>query len=98
MKCRVENVLALTHILDLTMPGLKSMLPDWNKYSGKDTLADFAYEYWHFDNITKKIEKQFINSHLSWTRKKDTDKTRRKQNSFMLLRKTVSQHYRPVPH
>ena len=42
MKFRVENVLALTHILDLTMPGLKTMLPDWNKYSGKDKLADLC--------------------------------------------------------
>lgn len=70
MKFRVNNVLSLTHILDLTMPGIKTMLPDWNKYSGNDKLADFAAEYWHFDNITKKSEKQFINSYMNWAKKK----------------------------
>ena len=87
MKFRVENVLALTHILDLTMPGLKSMLPDWNKYSGKDKLADFAYEYWHFDNITKKSEKQFINSYLSWAKKKGYRQNEEKAKQLYVLAK-----------
>lgn len=87
MKFRVENVLALTHILDLTMPGLKTMLPDWNKYSGKDKLADFAYEYWHFDNITKKSEKQFINSYISWAKKKGYRQNEEKAKQLYALAK-----------
>ena len=87
MKFRVENVLSLTHILDLTMPGLKTMLPDWNKYSGKDKLADFAYEYWHFDNITKKTEKQFINSYISWAKKKGYRQNEEKAKQLYALAK-----------
>ena len=87
MKFRVENVVALTHILDLTMPGLKTMLPDWNKYSGKDKLADFAYEYWHFDNITKKSEKQFINSYINWAKKKGYRQNEEKARQLYALAK-----------
>ena len=70
MKFRVENVLALANMLDQTMPGIKTLLCDWNKYTGKDKLADFAYDYWHFDNITKKSEKQFLESYSKWAKKK----------------------------
>ena len=31
--------------------------------------GDFAEEYWHYDNITKKSEKQFIDSYLKWAKK-----------------------------
>ena len=70
MKFRVENVLALANMLDQTMPGIKTLLGDWNKQTGKDKLADFAYDYWHFDNITKKTEKQFLESYIKWAKKK----------------------------
>ena len=87
MKFRVENMLLLLHILDLTMPGIKTILPDWNKHSGKDKLADFAYEYWHFDNITKKSEKQFISSYTSWAKKKGYRRNEEKAKQFYALAK-----------
>ena len=87
MKFRVENVLSLTHILDLTMPGIKTMLPDWNRNSGKDKLADFVYEYWHFDNITKKSEKQFVNSYISWAKKKGYRQNEEKAKQIYALAK-----------
>ena len=65
MESRVENVLNLTHLLDYTMPGIKSLLHGWNEASGKDKLSDFVEEYWHYDNITKKSEKQFAKSYLN---------------------------------
>lgn len=70
MKSRVENVLNLTHLLDYTMPGIKSLLHGWNEASGKDKLSDFVEEYWHYDNITKKSEKQFVKSYLNWAKRK----------------------------
>ena len=70
MRMRVESVLELTHLLDYTMPGIKTLLKGWNETNGKDKLSDFAEEYWHYDNITKKSEKQFINSYLKWAEKK----------------------------
>lgn len=57
MKMRIDSVLELTHLLDYTMPGIKSLLKGWNETSGKDKLGDFVEKYWHYDNITKKSEK-----------------------------------------
>ena len=70
MRMRVESVLELTHLLDYTMPGIKTLLKGWNETNGKDKLGDFAEEYWHYDNITKKSEEQFIKSYLKWAKEK----------------------------
>ena len=70
MRMRVESVLELTHLLDYTMPGIKTLLKGWNEINGKDKLGDFAEEYWHYDNITKKSEEQFIESYLKWAKEK----------------------------
>lgn len=53
----IESELALTGLLDRTMPGIKPL------------LSDFIAEYWHFDNITKKSEYQFILSYCAWSKK-----------------------------
>ena len=70
MRVHVESLLELTHILDYTMPGLKEQLNSWNPDSGKDKLADFVMQYWHYENITKRSEKQFIESYLKWAQRK----------------------------
>lgn len=70
MKMRIESVQELTHLLDYTMPGIKTLLAGWSETNGKDKLSDFVEEYWHFDNITKKSEKQFSNSYAKWAAKK----------------------------
>lgn len=68
MKIRIESVQSLTHLLDYTMPGIKTLLTGWKESNGKDKLSDFVSEYWHFDNITSKTEKQFISSYLKWAK------------------------------
>lgn len=70
IKLRIESKLSLTNILDYTMPGIKTMLQNQSKTPEKDKLNDFIEEYWHYDNITKKSEKQFINSYNRWAKKK----------------------------
>ena len=35
MESRIEQLLNLTHLLDYTMPGLKSCFSGWSEYSGK---------------------------------------------------------------
>ena len=87
MKFRVENVLTLANMLDQTMPGIKTLLGDWNKYTGKDKLSDFAYEYWHFDNITKKTEKQFVESFTKWAKKKGYRQNESKAKQIYALAK-----------
>lgn len=70
MKMRIESVHVLTNMLDYTMPGIKSLLKGWHESSGKDKLSDFVEDYWHYDNILNKSEKQFVNSYLKWAEKK----------------------------
>ena len=70
MESRIDQLLNLTHLLDYTMPGVKSLFRGWNETSGKDKLCDFVEEYWHYDNITKRTEKQFILHYQRWAKKK----------------------------
>ena len=67
---RVESKLTLNNLLDRTMPGIKKVLNNRSDKPDKDKLNDFVKEYWHYDNITKKSEKQFISSYLKWAKKK----------------------------
>lgn len=67
---RVESKIALNNLLDRTMPGIKKILNNRSDKPDKDKLNDFVTEYWHYDNITKKSEKQFISSYLKWAKKK----------------------------
>ena len=64
MRIHVASLLELTHILDYTMPGVKKEFNSWNPESGRDKLADFVEKYWHYDNIRKKSERQFVESYL----------------------------------
>lgn len=68
---RIESKLALTNLLDRTMPGIKTLLNGTrSEEPTKDKLSDFVEEYWHFDNITRKSEVQFIRSYCTWAKKK----------------------------
>lgn len=67
---RIESKLVLSNLLDRTMPGIKKLLQNRSDKPEKDKLNDFIKEYWHYDNITKKSEKQFIISYLKWAKKK----------------------------
>lgn len=68
---RIESKLALTDLLDRTMPGIKTLLSGKrSEQPTKDKLSDFTEEYWHFDNITKKSSAQFIRCYCSWAKKK----------------------------
>ena len=85
MRMRIESVLELTHLLDYTMPGIKSLLKGWNETNGKDKLSDFVEEYWHYDTITKKSEKQFIDSYLKWAEKKGYHQNQDKASKIYAL-------------
>lgn len=70
MRLHVASLQELTHVLDYAMPGIKNQLNSWNPENGKDKLADFVEKYWHYDNICKKSERQFVESYLNWAKKK----------------------------
>jgi transposase len=87
MRMHVESVLQLTHMLDYTMPGIKSLLKGWNEANGKDKLGDFVEEYWHFDNVTKQSEERFIDSYLKWAKKKGYHQNQGKAEQIYALAK-----------
>lgn len=80
MKSHIQNKLALSIMLEYTMPGIKKLLKHRGNETKKDKLSDFAYRYWHYDNITKTSEKGFIESFTRWCKKKgyrpSTDKAK----------------------
>lgn len=83
---RIESKLALTDLLDRTMPGIKSLLSGKrSEEPTKDKLSDFVAEYWHFDNITKKSESQFIRSYCTWAKKKGYHASESKAKSIYAL-------------
>ncbi|WOC31085.1 MULTISPECIES: IS110 family RNA-guided transposase [Caproicibacterium] len=68
---KIESKLALTDLLDRTMPGIKKLLSGKrSEEPTKDKLCDFVEEYWHYDNITKKSELRFISDYCRWAKKK----------------------------
>jgi len=87
IKLRIDSKLSLTNMLDYTMPRIKTMLQNQSKNPEKDKLNDFIEEYWHYDNITKKSEKQFINSYNNWAKKKGYRKSESKAIKIYALAK-----------
>ena len=70
MRIHVSSLQELTHLLDHTMPGIKKQFKSWVPETGKDKLSDFVEQYWHYDNIKKKSERQFVDSYLKWAKRK----------------------------
>lgn len=68
IRMRIESKLVLSNMLDGTMPGIKSILKSRSSNPDKDKLNAFVEQYWHYDNITNKSEKQFIRSYLNWAK------------------------------
>ena len=86
IKLRVESKLATSNLLDRTMPGIKSLLnSNRSEAPTRDKLCDFVAEYWHFDNITKKSESQFVRSFCSWAKKKGYHASESKAKEIYVL-------------
>lgn len=78
IKLKTESKLALTNLLDLTMPGIKVLLSSRSIKPEKDKLSDFVEEYWHFDNIKQQSQEEFINSYSDWAKRKGYHKSESK--------------------
>ena len=67
---KITCKLTLISLLDRTMPGIKNLVVSRHTEKHvKDKLGDFAEEYWHYDNITKKSEARFISDYCRWAKK-----------------------------
>ena len=67
---RIHAKQTLTNLLDRTMPGIKKLLLNRSDVPDRDKLCDFVKEYWHFDNITRMSEAEFINNYNDWAKSK----------------------------
>ena len=71
VRLKVGCKIQLANLLDGVMPGIKSILQGTvPAYSTKDKLCDFVEKYWHYDNIKKMSEKQFLLDYEKWTKRK----------------------------
>lgn len=71
MEMRVKEYLYFYSILDQTLPGLSKLITSQNPAKFvKDKLIDFSEKYWHFDNITKMSESEFIADYQEWCKKR----------------------------
>ena len=71
VRLKVSCKIQLANLLDGVMPGIKTILQGTvPAYSTKDKLCDFVEKYWHYDNIKKMSEKQFLSDYEKWIKKK----------------------------
>jgi len=83
---KVKSKLALTSILDRTMPGIKRLLQSSNPDKPiKDKLSDFVAEYWHYDNITAMSAEEFVSDYCQWTKEKGYQHSQAKANAIYSL-------------
>ena len=70
MELHVKALLELTHMLDYTMPGLKSKFNGWDENSNNDKLSDFVERFWHYDLITEMSREDFVTEYNAWAKEK----------------------------
>ena len=76
---RISSKIALTNLLDRTMPGIKALIRSNNANNPeKDKVCDFVEEFWHYDNITEKSEACFISEYCLWAERKGYHKSQLK--------------------
>jgi hypothetical protein len=90
MKLHVISLLELTHLLDLTMPGIKKEFTSWKESNRRDKLGDFVERFWHYNEITSLSETEFIQQYQLWAKEKkyhpDQDKA---QKIYALARNSI---------
>ncbi len=88
VRLKVSCKIQLANLLDGVMPGIKKILAgNVPAYSTKDKLCDFVEKYWHYDNIKKMSEKQFLVSYEKWVKSKGYRYSERQATAIYQLSK-----------
>lgn len=83
---KIESTLALSGILDRTMPGIKHLLQGKrSELPTKDKLSDFVAEYWHYDNITAMSEDEFVSDYCRWAKEKGYHRNQAKAKAIYCM-------------
>jgi transposase len=67
---RIKQKVQLDHLLELVMPGIKTIFNYNSKPQRNNALYDFVEKYKHFSNIKNMNQKSFIKSYTLWSNKK----------------------------
>jgi transposase len=67
VKCR----LGLLNLLEQTMPQITTLLENDSQDIKRDKLNGFVKKYWHYDNITKFSQQQFITNYNQWAKRRN---------------------------
>lgn len=82
---KIKSKITLINLLDKTMPGITTILKNSSDNPESDKLNSFVKEFWHFDNITRKSEKQFVSSYLKWAQKEGYHQNEKKARIIYAL-------------
>lgn len=85
MELHIKALQELTHMLDYTMPGLKTKLNSWDEKNNKDKLSDFVERFWHYDLITGMSRDDFVVAYCEWAKEKKYQKSQSKAEEIYEL-------------
>ena len=95
MKLHLLSLAELTHLLDLTMPGIKNLLASWNETNRKDKRSDFVERFWHYDVC---LNRNLLKSIYFGQKKRNTSQARKKPKLYTPWLRKVFPHYLQKPH
>ncbi len=52
------------------MPSIKDLLKSSSADFSHNKIGDFAFKFWHYDIITNKGEKHFVDTYVKWANKR----------------------------
>ena len=84
---KIKAKVNLTHLLDKTMPGVKTLLRSQSEHSNQEKLCAVVSRYWHFDNITRFTETRFVKDFAVWGKKKGFHSNEKKAHDIYALAK-----------
>ena len=85
MELHIKALQELTHMLDYTMPGLKTKFNSWDEKNNKDKLSDFVERFWHYDLITGMSHDDFVVAYCEWAKEKKYQKSQSKAEEIYEL-------------
>ncbi len=85
MELHIKALQELTHMLDYTMPGLKTKFNSWDEKNNKDKLSDFVERFWHYDLITEMSRDDFVVAYCEWAKEKKYQKSQSKAEEIYEL-------------
>lgn len=82
---RVQCKHTLLCLLEQTMPQITTLLENDSQNPSRDKLNAFVKKYWHYDNITKFTQQQFVVNYNLWAKKEGYQTSQTKAEKIYCL-------------